>query len=226
MIHQLGFDYYQANHHTWCLTTPHTFSSGRPVSFYLSEHEDHYLFDDYAMNYYLFSDTLPNPEKAEHILRTMLKDNIVQFKQHRLIHQCHTSELIQATSEYLQVLARLVDYEYKPRQMQAMEDIMMFIEQYLKQSYEQIIAKPYVKGLSGIGYHFDYQAGQQYIDYCTPQSDKTGAILRKILDVSNSNHNAKFQIILDDRESLTHFKREAGILSPLASVLPASRLMC
>lgn len=224
MIEKLGFVTHQVNHNTWCLTSPQTFSSGRPVSFYLHDYSDYYFLDDYGLNFHYFYDCLHNPDNAKQAYARLIKNSPVNLNGHRLTYSCSKDCLDVAIGEYINAIGSIVSYEHKPQQSQQIDEVLWKIEKYLLGHYEgDLIHNPSVKGLSGKTHHFRYKTPFHFVDYVQPNAQNTGKMLRKMIDVQNIDENAKFLIVLDNKNERL-YGAEVGILSTIANVIPTSNL--
>lgn len=222
-----GFHTFQPTETSVGITTPQTFICGKPASYYISQTpQGRLILDDYGLNFHAFSQSLPHQDNAEKILARLIKNtsHLVTFEKHRIMCESSLTDIDIAIGEYLNVLGRLVSYQPKTVEKQDLDEVIALIYEFLISRHGDIVAqKPKIKGLSGVEYIFAFKAGNTLIDFAKPQTDKTGKLLRKMIDALNSNENLKFQVVMDDQDSEA-FKRESSILSTVASITPYSRI--
>lgn len=230
-IEKLGFHVYHADDEHLCVTTPQTFSSGRPACYFISQNNNKIILNDFSLNFHAMSDCLPQPEKTENIISRLVRNThtngLIRFEKHRIWCKAGVQDLEFAIGHYLNVLGRLTSYEAKPTADQELEEILSEIESFLLYKFgkDNLISKPKVLGHTGTSYDFNYRSGSKFIDYAKPEAEKTGKLLRKMFDVQNLQNDAEFQIILEDRINKDHFRREAEILGNMASIMPASSIL-
>lgn len=222
-----GFHTFQPTESSVGVTTPQTFACGKPASYYISQTpQGRLILDDYGLNFHAFSQSLPNSDNAEKMLARLIKETsqLVTFEKHRIMCESSLIDIDIVIGEYLNVLGRLVSYQPKTIEKQNIDEVVALIYDFLISKYGDIVThKPRITGISGAEHIFAFQAGNMLIDYAKPQTDKTGKLLRKIIDALNSNDNLKFQIVIDDQDQQA-FKRESSILSTVASITPYSRI--
>lgn len=221
-----GFHIFQQSENSCGFTTPQTFSCGKPACYYITQTpQNKLIIDDYGLNFNAFSRSLPNPDDAEKTMSRLVRQTTqsVRIERHRLVCESSINGIDFAIGEYLNVLGRLVSYQPKTVDTQDIDDVISSIHDFLLLRYDSIIIDPKIKGLSGTEHSFAFQAGNTFIDFAKPQTEKTGKLLRKIIDALNNNENIKFQLVVDDQDQEA-FKRESSILSTLASITPYSRI--
>lgn len=224
-----GNQSYWATSDTLCVSTPHIFTGGRPSIYFISQTPSGLVkIEDFGLNFNYFAQSLPNPENAEKTMQRLVKrlDNSVQFENQGLILEAQSEDVDLAIGRYLDVLSHLTTYSPRTTNNQELREILDAIYDFLSLKFgENLILKPKVLGLSGSEHNFNFQAGNKLVDYAKPKAEKTGNLLRKIVDVTNLNEDAKIQIVLEDRENKEAFKRESEILANFASIMPASTLL-
>ena len=221
-----GFHLFQKTENSCGFTTPQTFSCGKPACYYITQTpQNRLIIDDYGLNFNAFSRSLPNPDDAEKTMSRLVKQTTqnVRIEKHRLVCESSISGIDFAIGEYLNVLGRLVSYQPKTVDNQDIDGVISSIHDFLLLRHNSIIIEPKIKGLSGVEYTFAFQADNTFIDFAKPQTEKTGKLLRKIIDALNNNNNLNFQLVIDDQDQEA-FKRESSILSTLASITPYSRI--
>lgn len=227
IIGHFGFETFRMTTDSCGITTATTFSCGSPAMFYLSRTpQGKYLFDDYALNYGSFCDSLPDPDQAVRTMQRLVKDSstLVKVDHRRIIAEADHDSLVIVFGEYLGALSRLASYKPKTMDHQRLEDIMACICAYLSNEFkEKVEAEPKIGGQSGCEHSFAFRVGNTLVDYAAAKKNKTGSLLRKIIDVQNRDESFVVTVIVDDSDQES-FKRETGILSTVASVLPSSRL--
>lgn len=227
IIGRFGFETFRMTPDSCGITTATTFSCGSPAMFYLSRTpQGKYLFDDYALNYGSFCDSLPDPDQAVRTMQRLVRDSsaMVTVDHRRIIAEADQDSLIMVFGEYLGVLSRLASHKPRTMDHQRLDDTMACIRAYLSAEFkEKVEAAPKVGGLSGCEHSFAFRVGNTLVDYSAAKKDKTGSLLRKIIDVQNRDESFAVTVIMDDSDQES-FRRETGILSTVASVLPSSRL--
>ncbi|KGT48399.1 hypothetical protein [Acinetobacter sp. HR7] len=224
-----GNQSYWATEDTLCVSTPHIFTGGRPSIYFISQKPSGLIkIEDFGLNFNYFAQSLPNPENAEKTMQRLVKrlNNNVQFDNQGLVLETHPEDVDLAIGRYLDVLSHLTTYSPKTTNHQELREMLDAIYDFLFLKFgDNLILKPKVMGHSGTEHHFNFQAGNKFVDYAKPKAEKTGILLRKIIDVTNLNEEAKIQIVLEDRENKEAFKKESEILASVASIMPASTLL-
>lgn len=222
-----GFHVFQQTESACGFTTPQTFACGKPACYYITQTpQNKLIIDDYGLNFNAFSRSLPNPDDAEKTMSRLVRQTSqnIRIDKHRLICESSIQGIDFAIGEYLNVLGRLVSYQPKTVDTQDVDDVISSIHDFLLLRHGDIVAqKPKIKGLSGVEYTFAFKAGNTLVDFAKPQTEKTGKLLRKIIDALNNNENLTFQVVIDDQDQVA-FKRESSILSTVASITPYSRI--
>ncbi|WP_435102299.1 DUF1828 domain-containing protein [Arhodomonas sp. AD133] len=80
-------------------------------------------------------------------------------------------------------------------------------------------------GASGSPRKFDFLHGDTLVDAVRPSSQKTGAELRKVLDVANGDDERPILVIMDDRSDAQRAREETAILATVARVMQMSALI-
>ena len=88
----------------------------------------------------------------------------------------------------------------------------------------EIRRNPQITGATGRSYTFDLEADGVVIDGVTPDSKRTGAVLRKVLDVERGPSELRPLLIMDDRKDPERARMETLIISSVARVLSMTRL--
>ncbi|GEM_PF-3313493 len=206
------------------ITTPHTFISGDPVHFYMKNDHKRVVFDDYGMNVHSLALSLPMPDKAKRIIKQKLNefDNQIIFDGYSISRTAEQHEQSQAVSELMSLFGLLTNFQPKSAKEQDKNIILHDIMMYLKRKYDHIEANFHTKGISGNQYEFDFIADNNtLVDFIPAHFNSTGAILRKIADVSQVNDDYKYRIIIDDSDKLAA-QKESKIIATLAPVVPLS----
>lgn len=220
----LGSHTFQSRNGNIGVCTPHTFHSGQPAVYYIDVRGNTTYITDYGMNLSFFEDTLPNPSKAYHTLKRLIKryeSSYIKLSHGIITAQCPKPVTSLVIGYYLDILSAMT--RYTPQTIEQQDDMELFdtIYHFLMLKHRDIETNVKVKGLSGETYEVWFKQGNKYIDYTKATPSKTGKLLRKIIDIANSQDNAKFQIFLDDSDK-EQFKQEAGILNSIASITPIS----
>lgn len=209
------------------VTTPHFFSNGRPSTYYIRTNNGRVWIRDVGLNFRIFADNLPNPEKARDILKRQINQvsDMIYFSGNELSVEASIQEIKPAISAMLSILARMTSYAPASEFEQSFDEVVAKIKDYLIFKYGNIKSDVDIQGASGTKHHFAFQSGTRLIDVCTPSAKTTGHLLRKGFDVHGVTDEAEFQVFLDDRESPKSYKNEANILSSLYAVTPVSKII-
>lgn len=206
------------------VTTPQTFISGDPVSFYIRQDYDNFIFEDHGRNLHSLELSLPNPSMASKIVKNQLSkfENSIVFDGYGFKRVVDESERMGAISEFISLFSLLTNYQPKSVLEQNKDLILENVFNYLRKKYDKVETEYSVKGLSGTQYQFDFLADDTLVDFTNPHPNATGALLRKIHDVQNlTNEEFEFRIIIDDKNPKIANK-ESKILSSVANTMPLS----
>lgn len=206
------------------ITTPQTFISGDPVSFYIRQDYENFVFEDFGRNLHSLELSLPNPKLASRIVRNQLTkfDNNIDFDGYGFKRVVEPSEKTIAISEFISLFSLLTNYQPKTTIELNKDLVLENIFNYLSKSYDKIETDYNIVGLSGTEYKFDFLADDTLIDFTTAHYSSTGALLRKIHDVQNiARKEFEFKIVIDDKNTKSA-NRESKILSSVASLVPLS----
>jgi hypothetical protein len=208
------------------VSTPHIFSDGSPSVYVASVMPSGRIrLDDQGRNLDLFLGNLPNSDHAERIMARLIKQSssIIMFDKQQITCESTIADLDLAIGQYVGALSRITTYAPKSIAAQNIDDILALIHDFLSKKYHSVISvNPEVAGHSGVKHHFNFQSGGRLFEFAKPEPQKTGSLLRKIMDVRSAHDELDFQIILDDSNP-KHFKREGDILAGVASILPLSK---
>lgn len=206
------------------ITTPQTFISGDPVSFYIRQDHEEFIFEDYGRNLHSLELSLPNPKLASKVIKNQLNkfENQIVFDGNSFRRVVKENEKMEAISEFISLFALMVNYQPKNSTEQDRDLILENIFNYLKSRHDEVKTDYSIDGLSGTQYKFDFLADDTLVDFTNAHSNSTGALLRKIHDVENLVcDDYDFRIIIDDKDSSIS-KRESKILLSVANVVPLS----
>lgn len=219
----LGF-YTREFEETLCITTPQTFSSGDPVSFYVTQDHDQIVFDDYGLNIHSLELSLPNPKEAKRIIGQQLNkfQNEIQFNGHNIVRRVEVDDKTKALSEFISLFSYLTNYKPKTNSEVDRDLILEDIFLYLRKTHDSIKYNHSIEGISGTEYRFDFLADETLIDFTSSHYSATGALLRKIHDVQNLvKTDFDFEVFIDDSDKVKA-RKEAKIISSIANVIPLS----
>lgn len=219
---QQGFHIRESENHM-AVTTPQTFVSGDPAKFWVIQDFEDLLFNDYGFSQNALGLSLPNPDKTDEIIKSTLEklDSKISFDGFALTRKIKQEQAGVAMGEFLNLYAMLTSYQ--PKNI-AQQDIMAILDNiliYLNRKYSSVERDVKLKGFSGSKHKFAFQADHTLIDFATPSSQSTGALLRKIQDVKAVYDDFEFSVILDDANERT-FDKESRILSTVSSITPYS----
>lgn len=213
------------------VTTPFAFPDGDPISFYLINHDGgNYALSDNA-------DTLMHLMNAGFNLenRKRWRPFVEMAAQHGLTIRPTGEVRAEFPHEHLRdAITRFIAFALEVGNWQRdnfgmaenTHHLVQEVENYLRRwkPHAQVQRSIDVTGASKKHHHFDFLFGNQLIDAIRPNSNKTGAELRKIVDVNNGPNSIQTMVIIDDREHPDRAKDEMMILSAVTKVMPLSRL--
>jgi|26BtaG_2_1085354.scaffolds.fasta_scaffold01375_11 hypothetical protein len=221
---QQGFYIRESENHL-AVTTPQTFISGDPAKFWVVQDFEDLLFNDYGFSQNALNLSLPNPEKTDEVIKSILEklDSKISFDGFSLTRKVKQEQAGVAMGEFLNLYAMLTNYQPKNIAQQDVMEILDNILIYLNKKYRGLNVERNVKftGLSGGNHKFAFQADHKLIDFAAPNSKTTGSLLRKIQDVKAVYDDFEFSVILDDTNKKT-FEKESRILSTVSSITPYS----
>lgn len=217
-----GFYIRQSENH-FSVVTPQTFASGDPARFWVIKDFNGLVFNDYGFAHNALELSIPQPEKADDIIKSTLAklDTKIDFNGVELKMHVPEKMIAKGMGDFLNLYALLTNYKPKTPKHQEQLERLDAIYIYLLKKYKDVEANPKFKGASGIEHKFAFKTEQTLVDFSTAHSQSTGAILRKIQDVKTIYDDMEYSIILDD-SNLSSFKKESRILSTIASVTPYS----
>lgn len=220
---KLGF-YTREFEKTLCITTPQTFASGDPVSFYVTQDYDQIIFDDYGVNIHSLELSLPNPKEAKRIVSQQLNkfQNEIQFNGHNIVRRVEANDKTEALSEFISLFAYLTNYKPKNNSEVDRDLILEDIFLYLRKNHDSIKYNYNIEGISGANYTFDFLADETLVDFTSGHYNATGSLLRKIHDVQNLvKTDFDFEVFIDDSDKI-RARKESKIISSIANVIPLS----
>ena len=108
-----GFHVVERPHHL-IVSTPQTFASGDPANFCVKKSPLGFLFCDYGMTHNAFELSLPNPNRADDIIRQQIDhlDSPIRFVDYTLVHE--TSQVQAGIEHFVNLFALLTTYKPKP----------------------------------------------------------------------------------------------------------------
>lgn len=224
-IETLGFNTRQFED-TICVTTPQTFASGDPVSFYILRQHEQLILDDYGVNLHSLELSLPNPGQSKKIISNILSkfDNKIEFNGYNFFRRAEVFEKTDALAEFLSLFSYLTNYKPKTTVEINRDLILEDIFSYLKKNHDEVTYDYHINGISGSEYVFDFLADDVLLDFTSSHHSATGSLLRKIHDVHNLvQYDYKFEVVIDDRNNKKSIQ-EAKILSSVAKVVPLSNI--
>lgn len=222
-VKELGFSMREFDG-TLCVTTPQTFASGDPVSFYISQQHNELVLDDYGVNFHSLELSLPNPTQAKRVANNLLNkfDNSIEFNGYKFVRRVEIKEKTEALSEFLSLFTYLVNYKPQSNGEINRDLILEDIFNYLKKGHDDVKYDFNINGLSGSEHTFDFLADDVLLDFTSGHHSATGSLLRKIHDVQNLvQTDYSFEVVIDNRTNKKSMQ-EAKILSSVARVVPLS----
>ncbi len=145
-----------------------------------------------------------------------------------IIGRSPTNRVPQLVANYITAMLDIVTLEHE--QLGIPEEASQFIEEvefYLRawKPSSNIIRLPVLVGMSGKSHTFHFELDGTLVDAAKPSSNKTGALLRKLTDISLSGVNKPVMVVMDDREDPNRAKIETTILTSMVSVLTFRQLV-
>ncbi|MCK8641325.1 hypothetical protein M1L59_11575 [Acinetobacter schindleri] len=208
-------------------TLPLVFPNGSPAIVYAhKDTRDNIILSDYGLNIRHFEESVcVNDFDAIDKVKSFCKLYESTFVQNGcLMAESTVQQLDFTVIEYMELLSKLISYQYKTRSHQAIEKILESIRLVLERKFSNIEVSPKLIGRSGGKYNFDFSHQTTFIDYVQADKNKTNNLLRKMIDTLHLNQDISFSIIIDDLEN-DKYKSEQMILSDYARVQPLSKFL-
>jgi Domain of unknown function DUF1828 len=229
LLNRMGYECHEADGKTIIVDTPFAFADGESIGFYLRDDRDVTVIHDNA-------DTLAHLRGVGMNLTSRLQwkgiRNIVAAFGFELedsgiisgrMSRDREAELIK---NYISALLAISDLEREYLGLsEEQSQYVQEVEFYLRASKPNAVfeSAPFVHGHSGKNYRFHFSFDGWLVDAARPNGNRTGAILRKSLDVKNAADH-QIMVVMDDREEPDRAKSETDILSTTVSVLQFTAL--
>ncbi|WP_227505308.1 hypothetical protein [Acinetobacter sp. MN12] len=208
-------------------TLPLVFPNGSPAVVYAhKDTRDNIILSDYGLNVRHFDESVGviDFDAIEKIKYFCKAYESISIQKGCLVAQSTIKQLDFTVIEYTELLSKLINYQYKSRSHNAIDEILDSIKVVLERKFSQIEVSPKLVGRSGEKYPFNFAHNNTFIDYIQADKSKTNNQLRKMIDTQSLNNNVTFNIIIDDLES-DKYKSEQVILSDYAVVQPLSKFL-
>ncbi|ENW64327.1 MULTISPECIES: hypothetical protein [Acinetobacter] len=208
-------------------TLPLVFPNGSPAVVYAHKNtRDQIILSDYGLNVRHFEESVcvENFDAIDKIKYFCKMYESISVQDGCLVAETSIKQLDFTVIEYTELLGKLINYQYKSRSHQAIDEILDSIRVVLERKFHSIEVSPKLAGRSGEKYPFNFSHNSTFIDYIQADKNKTNYQLRKMIDTQNLNDNVSFNIIIDDTEN-DKYKAEQAILSDYAVVQPLSKFL-
>ncbi|MEQ1320900.1 hypothetical protein [Acinetobacter guillouiae] len=208
-------------------TLPLIFPNGSPAVVYArKDTKDNIILSDYGLNVRHFDESVGvmDFDAIDKIKYFCKSYESISMQSGCLIAVSSMKQLDFTVIEYTELLSKLINYQYKSRSHQAIDEILDSIRVVLEKKFSSIEVSPKLVGRSGEKYPFNFSHNNTFIDYIQADKNKTNNQLRKMIDTQNLNTNVSFNIIIDDLEN-DKYKSEQTILSDYAVVQPLSKFL-
>lgn len=208
-------------------TLPLVFPNGSPAVVYAhKDTRDNIILSDYGLNIRHFEESIgivdfDAIDKIKHFCKTY---ESISIQNGCLVAESTIKQLDFTVIEYTELLNKLINYQYKSRAHQAVDQILDSIRVVLEKKFSSIEISPKLMGRSGEKYPFNFSHNKTFIDYIQADKSKTNNQLRKMIDTQYLNDDVVFKIIIDDLEN-DKYKSEQVILSDYAIVQPLSKFL-
>jgi len=208
-------------------TLPLVFPNGSPAIVYAhKDTRDQIILSDYGLNVRHFEESVCVDDfDAVDKIKYFCKSYESTFVENGCLMATSSIKQLDFTViEYTELLSKLINYQYRSRSHQVIEDILSSIKVVLERKFSSIEVSPKLIGRSGEKYDFNFAHHSTFIDYIQADKNKTNTQLRKMIDTKNLNSDISFNIIIDDLEN-DKYKSEQMILSDYAKVQPLSKFL-
>lgn len=228
MLAHQGAEVFETDQEWTGVSTPLLFASGRPALYYAKQTDTHLHLTDSGLNFRMFEECLPDPERAQRAFRYQVSTLHMtdRLQGMALTFSVPAIDAAIGIGDMTNILSRLVSYRPKTAEDQDLEELLIRLEGFLRLRLgREVTRDAKLVGQSGQAHHFDFMAGSTLAEYATPSADHTGRLLRKIADVGANQPETQFMVFLDDREQPKRFNEEAAILNPFCQIAPVGRLL-
>lgn len=208
-------------------TLPLVFPNGSPAIVYAhKDTRDNIVLSDYGLNIRHFEESVcvSDFDAIDRVKNFCKLYESTFVKNGCLMAESTIQQLDFTVIEYMEILGKLIGYQYKTRSHQAIEEILDSIRVVLERKFTDIEVSPKLIGRSGGKYGFDFSHHNTFIDYIQVDKNKTNNLLRKMIDTQHLNQDILFNIIIDDLEN-DKYKSEQMILADYAKVQPLSKFL-
>jgi hypothetical protein len=208
-------------------TLPLIFPNGSPAIVYAhKDTRDNIILSDYGLNIRHFDESVGviDFDPIEKIKYFCKEYESISIQKGCLVAKSTVKQLDFTVIEYIELLGKLINYQYKSRTHRAIDEILDSIRSVLEKKFSSIEVSPKLMGRSGEKYPFNFSHDNTFIDYIQADKNKTNSQLRKMIDTHNLNDDLKFNIIIDDLEN-DKYKSEQAILSDYAIVQRLSKFL-
>jgi hypothetical protein len=231
LIQRLGYECRSVGEDAISVTTPFLFADGEPICFYLEERKNSIDITDNA-------DTLTHLagigwDISKKRTWTSIRNAVSEFglqllNSGEIVGNCVKEEQQTIITSYIGALLSVVDLEKEflglsEEQSQYIAEVEMYLRRWKPNATFNLL--PTLKGHSGRPHSFHFEFDGSLVEAARPHGTRTGAILRKALDIRNVGDKHKVLVVMDDREDPDRAKAETDILTTVASVMSFSRLV-
>ncbi|MBG1251940.1 DUF1828 domain-containing protein [Burkholderia pseudomallei] len=226
----LGFSCRKFSTGTLAVGTPFSFADGDVIHFYLDEFGSSVRIRDNSDTLFHLSTVGLDvtDRKKWRFFRQLAEAHGLQLEDSgELLGRAEIADLPDLVKRYVGTLLKVADYE---REQRGMSDeagqFLAEVEFYLRAWHidRNIVAHPQIIGLSGRIHTFDFEYGDELVDAIRPNSNSTGSILRKAMDLADDENASRILVVMDDREDVERASAETAILSRMVSVVGMQQL--
>lgn len=216
------------------VVTPFTFDDGDALEIFAQAHGPQvHFFDDGFTLFHLHSSGIHLRDKKQwRSLRNIAEANGVSLSEDGVFETlCATDH---ASAGFARLVSALLGVSAWAREQTGIsQDAAWFVDEvalYLHawKPAAAFIEKPTIKGFSGRSLTFHFQVGNMLVDAIQPHGASTGAVLRKIVDMSTSTMAAPNEVlvVVDDRgPKAESAKQELEIIGRVATAWPMTSLI-
>jgi hypothetical protein len=230
LLGALGFSCHRFPTGTLAVSTPFCFADGDVIHFYLDDFDSTVKISDNSDTLFHLSTVGLDisDRKKWRFLRQLAEAHGLQLEDTgELTGRSQSTELPDLVRRYVGTLLKVVDYEREQRGMSdETEQYLAEVEFYLRAWHvdRNVVPHPQIVGMSGRLHTFDFEYGHQLVDAVRPNSNSTGSILRKAMDLADDENASRILVVMDDREDTERAQAETAILSRMVSVLGMQQL--
>lgn len=231
LIEHLGFECRQIDSSVISVSTSFSFADGEIINFYIQDKREEVVVTDNGDTLFHLRGVgldLSDRRRWRPYRQIVAAHGFELEDSGVIIGKSSTNQVSQLVANYISAMLDIVNLEHE--QLGIPEEIDHFIEEvefYLRawKPSGNIVRLPVLTGMSGKSHTFHFELDGTLIDAAKPNSNKTGALLRKLTDISLAGLNRSSIVVMDDREDPERAEIETKILTSMTAVLSFGQLI-